>query len=74
MTPVMRLEVDGEVFDVTARPGRPGQHDYTWISGRDPGYGFSSARSDRQPPTTAEHVAAIRNFLAQIDPETGHIA
>ncbi|MET7423724.1 hypothetical protein [Dactylosporangium sp. NPDC005555] len=69
----MRLEVDGQVFSVAGRPERPGQYDYTWVSGRNPGYGFSSARSDAAPPTTAEHVAAIRGFLAQIDPETGYI-
>ena len=73
MGPVIRLDVDGEAFEVATRPGHPGQYDYTWIMGRDPGYGFTSARSDGEPPTTAEHVEAIRGFLAQIDPETGHI-
>jgi hypothetical protein len=73
METAIHLEVDGEVFTVAARTGRPGQYDYTWISGRDPEYGFTSARSDGQPSTKAEHMAAIRSFLAQIDPETGYL-
>jgi hypothetical protein len=68
-----RIEVDGEVFEVTERDGRPGQYDYTWVSGRDPQYGFSSARSDGSPATTAEHVESIRTFLTQVDPETGYL-
>jgi hypothetical protein len=70
--PALRLEVDGEVFTMVARPGHPGQYDYTWLSGRDPDYGFTSVRSDGEP-STAEHIEAIRGFLAQIDPETGYI-
>jgi hypothetical protein len=73
MESAIRLEVDGQVFDISPRSGRPGQYDYTWISGRDPRYGFTSARSDGEPSTTAEHVEAIRGFLAQVDPETGYI-
>jgi hypothetical protein len=55
-----------------ARPGRPGHYDYIWLSGPDPDYGFTSVRSDGGP-STAEHVKAVRGFLAQIDPETGCI-
>ena len=66
-----RIEVDGEVFEVAPRRDRPGQHDYTWISGPNPGYGFSS--SGGLVPTMADHEEAIRTFLAQIDPETGYI-
>ncbi|MCY1143097.1 hypothetical protein OWR29_34310 [Actinoplanes sp. Pm04-4] len=68
-----RLEVDGEVFEVEAQPGRSGVHDYKWVSGRDPDYGFTSARSDGSTPTTAEHVEAVRDFLAEIDPDTGYM-
>jgi hypothetical protein len=74
MERVIRLDVDGEVFTVAARPGRPGQYDYTWISGQDSEYGFTSARSDGQPSTLADHEDAIRSFLAHVDPETGYIA
>ena len=71
----MRVEVDGEVFDIVAAgPDNPGAYHYTWVSGRDPEYGFTSAWSDRRTPTTAEHHESIRDFLAQIDPATGYLA
>ncbi|GAA1840865.1 hypothetical protein [Asanoa iriomotensis] len=73
MQPSVRVEVDGEVFDVVARRDHPGQYDYTWISGPNPGYGFSSASSDGRSSTEADHRAAIHAFLAQVDPETGLI-
>jgi len=69
----VRIEVDGEAFEVVARGDRPGQDDYTWISGPNPGYGFSSASSDGRASTMADREAAIRNFLAQVDPETGYL-
>jgi hypothetical protein len=71
--PPTRIEVDGEVFAVVARGDRPGQYDYAWTSGPNAGYGFSSASSDGRLSTTADHEEAIRNFLSQVDPETGYI-
>ena len=71
--PPTRLEVDGELFDVVARRDHPGQYDYGWTSGPNPGYGFSSASCDGRVPTRADHKEAIRNFLSQVDPETGYI-
>jgi hypothetical protein len=68
-----RVEVDGEVFDVVARRDPPGHVDYRWISGPNPDYGFSSASSDGRASTMVDHVAAIRNFLSQVDPATGYI-
>ena len=69
-----RVEVDGEVFVIAPRADTPGQFDYTWISGRDPNYGFSEMRSDRATPTMDEFRESIREFLAEIDPETGYMA
>lgn len=80
------LTVDGEVFVVSARQEDSRTYDYDWASGPNPGYGFSSTAhaafvsvSDRAdtpsgfaPPTLDEHRAAIRDFLAQIDPDTGY--
>lgn len=68
------VEVDGEAFDVVARGDRPGQYDYAWITGPNPGCGFASASSDSGESTMADHQAAIRTFLPQVDPETGYIA
>lgn len=68
-----RLAVNGEVFEVTARRGHPGEYDYVWISGPNPGYGFSSSASDGAALTMADHMEAIQEFLSQVDPEIGHI-
>ncbi|MFD4369773.1 hypothetical protein [Rhodococcus sp. NPDC058521] len=82
------LLVDGETFTVTVRPEDPDTCDYDWISGPNPGYGFSSSkhvayfsireRADTPtaplpPSTISEHREAIRDFLSQIDPETGYL-
>jgi len=68
-----RVEVDGEVFDVVACRDRPGQYHFTWVSAPNPGYGFSSGNSDGRAMSDADIEASIRNFLAQVDPETGYI-
>ncbi len=80
--------VDGETFKVTLRQEEPGACDYDWESGPNEGYGFSSSRhvaffsvhdkantpSNALPsPTIDEHRESIRDFLSQINPETGFI-
>ena len=82
------LTVDGETFTVKPRPGNPGTYDYDWESGPNEGYGFSSSRHvafysvlDRaetpstppEPNTVDEHRESIRDFLSQINPDTGYI-
>ena len=67
--PAFELEVDGEVFEVVYSPTRGST--YAWLSGPNAGYGFGS--SGPRPATLDDHRAAIRDFLAQIDPETGYI-
>lgn len=69
-----RVIVDGEVFDVSERDGRPGQYDFAWISGPNAGYGFTIARSDGSALTSEDLESEIRQFLTMIDPETGYIA
>jgi hypothetical protein len=69
----VRLTVDGEVFDAQERPGEPGAHDVAWLSGPNPGYGFSVARSDRAPLGRSVLEAEARGFLALVDPATGYI-
>lgn len=62
------LDVDGEVFSV--RSSEFGGTDYTWLTGPNPGYGFSvSPASD----DVVQHRANIRDFLSMIDPRTGYI-
>ncbi|MCJ0902560.1 hypothetical protein [Rhodococcus sp. ARC_M6] len=82
------LNVDGEIFSVTLRRDEPGACDYDWESGPNKGYGFSSSRhvaygsvldlanspsAALETPTIAEHRESIRDFLLQINPETGYI-
>ena len=68
VVPATRLTCDGETFEL--RPDRSGGTHYTWLSGPNPGYGFSVS------PTiddVEQHRASIRSFLSMIDPETGYI-
>ncbi len=66
------LEVDGEVFTVISA-GRSGAYHYTWQSGPNEGYGYSSALSILRPLSREEHRRSIRDFLDQVDPRTGYI-
>ena len=67
--PASTLEVDGERF--TVHPDGQGGTHYTWLSGKNPGYGFSLS------PTPSEsldvHRENIRGFLAGVDPSTGYL-
>ena len=63
--------VDRETFSVSRRD-EDGSNHYDWISGPNPGYGFSVSGS-AEPLSRERHVAAIRGFLAAIDPATGYL-
>lgn len=71
-----RLSCDGETFEL--RPEQSGGTHYTWLSGPNQGYGFttSAVLPDAEPGRIddEEHLASIRAFLSMIDPETGYIA
>lgn len=69
----LRLTVDSQVFDVTYDPKQPGAYHYSWVSGLNDGYGFTSRRSDHQRSSVAEHENSIREFLSAVDPVTGYI-
>ena len=78
--PAMRLSCDGEMFEL--RPERSGGTHYTWLSGPNPGYGFTVSAiievteagiSSRENPNIEQHETHIRNFLSMIDPKTGYI-
>jgi hypothetical protein len=78
--PVMRLSCDGETFEL--RPEQSGGTHYTWLSGPNPGYGFTVsamihvtglAMSSREKLDIEQHETSIRNFLSMIDPETGYL-
>lgn len=66
-----KIECDGEIFNVSH--GVSTEYHYTWMSGRNDNYGFSVSTHGSEPLGARDHVENIRNFLAQIDPETGYI-
>lgn len=69
----MVLNVDGEKFIVTRRPGGPGVYDFDWESGPNPGYGFTAAVHGAVAMHREQLEDAARNFLEQVDPATGCI-
>lgn len=74
--PARRLSCDGETFEL--RPEQSGGTHYTWLSGPNEGYGFttSAVLPDAGPARIGDegHLANIRGFLSMIDPDTGYIA
>ena len=69
----MNVDIAGEVFSIRERPGEPGVYDFTWLTGPNPGYGFTLGTSDHAPLPAEYLEDEARGFLAQIDPETGYL-
>lgn len=69
----LRMSVDGEEFEVSQPDGSPGTYDVTWLTGPDPQYGFGFRSHPPVQVARAELEEAIRDFLSQVDPATGHI-
>ena len=65
----LTLVVDGEVFAL--RPEKHGGTHYTWLSGPNPGYGFSLGPT--ADTSMEEHRENIHGFLSQVDPATGYL-
>jgi len=63
----------GRALRVMANPERPGPIRFRLAVRTQQGLWFSTARSDGGAMSEREMEASIRNFLAQVDPETGHI-
>lgn len=70
--PVRRLNVGDDVFEVTTRLDIPGQVDLAWLTGPNPGYGFSSRRS-QGTFSDDELEGMARDFLANINIKTGYL-
>ncbi|WP_225886470.1 hypothetical protein [Streptomyces canus] len=68
-----RMSVDGEEFEVSRPDGRPGTYHFTWLTGPNPGYGFGFSTHPPVPADREQLEEAVRDFLAQVDPDTGHI-
>ncbi|MGP3998798.1 hypothetical protein [Streptomyces sp. 8N706] len=67
------LTVDGEQFHVKERAGSPATYDFTWLTGPNPDYGFTCALHGATHMTVPELEESIRDFLRQVDPDTGYI-
>lgn len=67
-----RLTVDGERFRIR-QTGRT-EYCYDWLTGPNPDYGFAGGTYPPSELTDDDHVEAIRDFLADIDPETGYLS
>jgi hypothetical protein len=66
-----QLTVNGELFDVRYDLEQPGAYHFVWVTGPNPGYGFTSRFSSddtRQPRQLL--IDSIIRFLAQVDPQT----
>jgi len=68
-----RMSVDGEEFEVSEPDGKPGTYHVTWLTGPDPQYGFGFTTHPPVRPGRGHLEEAVREFLAQVDPDTGHI-
>jgi hypothetical protein len=65
--------IDGQHFMVRARKEDPSVYDFDWVN-HPVGYGFMSAcHPSTARLTRAEMDHFIREFLADIDPETGFL-
>ncbi|WP_371580482.1 hypothetical protein [Streptomyces sp. NBC_01314] len=68
-----RMSVDGDEFEVSQPDGRPGSYNFAWLTGPDPQYGFGFSTRPPAQSTTDHLEEVIREFLSQVDPDTGHI-
>jgi hypothetical protein len=64
----IRVEVDGEVFDVVARRDHPGRYDHEWTSGPNSGYGFFRSSVNHGRPRGSDPELPVTSR-----PETGYI-
>ena len=67
------ITVDGEQFGINYDIDQPGAYHFTWLSGKDSQYGFTSRASTHIRWPQHELVDSIRGFLAEIDPATGYL-
>ncbi|MBC2904329.1 hypothetical protein [Streptomyces cupreus] len=68
-----RITVDGEEFEVVQPYDSPGTYHISWVTGPDPQYGFGFRVHPPVRVGRGELEEAVRDFLTQVDPATGHI-
>ncbi|WP_329343094.1 hypothetical protein OG866_42215 [Streptomyces sp. NBC_00663] len=54
-------------------PEGSGSYEFTWLSGPNPGYGFATQVHGGATLSVPELEQEAREFLALVDPHTGHI-
>lgn len=69
-----RLTVNGEQFEVRYDPNQPGAYHFVWLTGPNPGYGFTIRVSSHTRQPQQRLIDSSIGFLEQIDPQTGYIA
>ena len=72
LIPVGTFKVGDETFVV--QRDADGSYHYDWVTGRNAGYGFSVGSGTDFERTDEEHLAEIREFLREIDPDTGYLS
>ncbi|MEU6540535.1 hypothetical protein [Streptomyces sp. NPDC047000] len=65
------ITVDGEEFAVHQPHDAPGTYHFTWLTGRNPGYGFSCRIHPSVQLTEEQLAEQISGFLTQVDPVSG---
>lgn len=70
MSRIEIVVVDGERFEVRRQAGT---YHLTWLTGPNPGYGFSMGSNTGAVLEPACLETEIRGFLGQIDPATGYL-
>lgn len=68
-----QLTVNGQLFEVSYDPHQPGTYHFLWLTGPNPGYGFSSRISSHTRQPQQMLIDDVVNFLEQVDPDTGYI-
>lgn len=64
--------VDGESWEVRRRGD--GHYDFEWLSGKADGYGFSIKVNDsRVELSTVSIEKFVRDFMREVNPETGYL-
>lgn len=68
-----QLTVNGELFEVSYDLNQPGAYHFVWLTGPNPGYGFTSRASSHTRQPQQMLIDSAINFLEQVDPQTGYI-
>jgi len=67
-----QITVDGELWQVRVRGD--GHYDFAWLSGIASNYGFTARVMGSKDAMSDEAIeASIRDFMSNVDPQTGYL-